>query len=648
MVQVNKKNKILIANRGEIACRILRTLQKMQIPSLAVYSEADAKARFVLEADEAYSIGPAPALQSYLNQEAILAIAEHHQVWGIHPGYGFLSENADFAQKCKDKGIVFIGPTPEVLNTIGAKDRAKFLAQSLDIPIVPWVILPEKFEDVQKSCTQLGYPLLLKATHGGGGKGMRRVFDAENLQTLWLEAKQEALSCFGNETLLAEKYLPETRHIEVQIFGDTQGNIVHLFERDCSLQRRHQKILEQAPALGLSEKTRGSLYQAACTLAKAVQYTHAGTVEFLVTPEGDYYFMEVNPRLQVEHPVTEMICNVDLVEWQILVSQGKSLPLTQPEIHTTGHAIEVRICAEDPLTDFKAQTGKVIITQEPSISPNLRLETGLNTQDIISPYYDSMLSKIITHAPTFTEAKTNLQQALLAYRPVGLTTNLRWLRALLAYEKFNTELHLTTSLQAWMPDLEKTLAPIPRDIVHAAGLLLCITHWNHPFSGFGLYQPRTWHPNFTLEGTPYHCTIVQNGTLFEIEGQNYSLQQNSAEHWHIQNHAIIWQKDPTGWFMTCGTDLYHLELPIHDHKTDHDPQLDNLFIAPMPCIIHTVWVKEGDRLQKGDKILSFEAMKMQHTLIAPEAGHIQKIYYPPGTSVSEGTILVDFVGALDA
>lgn len=648
MVQINKKNKILIANRGEIACRILRTLQKMHIPSIAVYSEADTHARFVLEADEAYSIGPASALQSYLNQEAILAIAEQHQVWGIHPGYGFLSENAEFAQKCKERGIQFIGPTPEVLNKIGAKDCAKQLATSLNIPIVPWALLPEKFEDVQKITATLGYPLLLKATHGGGGKGMRRVFSPETLQMLWLEAKQEALSCFGNDSLLVEKYLPETRHIEVQIFGDTQGNIVHLFERDCSLQRRHQKILEQAPALGLSDKTRQALYQAACTLAKAVQYTHAGTVEFLVTPDDDYYFMEVNPRLQVEHPVTEMICNVDLVEWQILVSRGHALPLTQSQITATGHAIEVRICAEDPAADFKAQTGKVTIAQEPTIGPHVRLETGLNTQDTISPYYDSMLSKIITHAPTFTEAKTNLQQALLDYRPIGLTTNLRWLRALLAYEKFESACHLTTSLQAWMPDLEKALDPLSTAILHAAGLLLCLTHWNHPFSGFGLYQARTWHPQFTLEDHRYQFTIIQKGEHFTIDNQSYSIQQNAPEHWHIQNQAFRWQQAPSGWFMTCGTDLYHIQLPIHDPKTEHDPQIDNLFIAPMPCIIHTVWAKEGDTLQKGDKILSFEAMKMQHTLVAPEPGHIQKIHYPPGTSVSEGTILVDFVGATDA
>ena len=411
---------VLIANRGEIACRVIRTLKRLGIRAIAVYSDADQGALHVAQADQAIRIGPAPASESYLRADAILDAARRAGAQAIHPGYGFLAENAGFARACRDAGLIFVGPSPEAIETMGAKDRAKAVAAAAEVPLVPGHHGGAQDDaSLLEAAHELGFPVLLKAVAGGGGKGMRVVARPDEFAAALEGARREAQAAFGDERMLLERYLDAPRHIEVQVFGDRHGQVVHLFERDCSVQRRHQKVLEEAPAPGISAQQRAALGATAVRLARAIDYTGAGTIEFLMDQSGAFYFMEMNTRLQVEHPVTEMITGLDLVEWQLRVAAGERLPLSQKEIALAGHAIEGRLYAEDPEHGFLPSTGTLAHARLPASGPSVRVETGVRAGDRISPFYDPMLAKIVVWGPDRAAALRRLREALFDDRGRG-------------------------------------------------------------------------------------------------------------------------------------------------------------------------------------------------------------------------------------
>ncbi|HEY6820770.1 MAG TPA: acetyl-CoA carboxylase biotin carboxylase subunit, partial [Burkholderiales bacterium] len=431
-------SRILIANRGEIACRVIRTARRMGIATVAVYSDVDARAQHVALADEAVRVGPAPASESYLNIEAIVTAARRCRAQAIHPGYGFLSENEDFAAACAAAGVVFIGPSAEAIAAMGDKGAAKALMEKAGLPLVPGYH-GESQDDalLAKEAKRIGYPVLIKPSAGGGGKGMHIVVDEKAFLPALQAARREAASAFGDERMLLERYLRRPRHIEVQVFGDSHGNVVHLFERDCSVQRRHQKVIEEAPAPGMTPERRAKLCQTAVRAAQAIRYSGAGTVEFIAEPSGDFYFMEMNTRLQVEHPVTEMITGIDLVEWQLRVAAGERLPLSQDELAFSGHAIEARIYAEDPARDFLPATGTLFHVAFPEQGPDVRVDAGVAEGGEISAWYDPMIAKLIARGRDRVEALGRLRQALGEVRIAGATTNVAFLQRLAACRAFS-------------------------------------------------------------------------------------------------------------------------------------------------------------------------------------------------------------------
>ena len=430
-------NKILIANRGEIACRVLRTARRLGVASVAVYSSVDSQAMHVQLADEAIAIGPAPARESYLNVEKLIAAARRAGVEAIHPGYGFLSENADFAAACADAGLVFIGPSVAAIRAMGSKSAAKTLMVAAGIPVVPGYHGEDPSDErLTAEAALIGYPVLLKAVAGGGGKGMRVVEAAGDMPACLAAARRESRAAFGDDRMLVEKYLRQPRHLEVQVFGDTHGGLVHLFERDCSIQRRHQKVIEEAPAPGFSAEQRAALGAQAVAAARAVDYSGAGTVEFIAGPDGRCFFMEMNTRLQVEHPVTEFITGLDLVEWQLRVAAGEPLPLTQEQISLSGHAIEVRLCAEDPARDFLPAAGLLSGLELPKSAPGIRVDAGVQAGDSVTIHYDSLLAKLIVHGPDRPAAVRRLQAALRDVQVAGVRTNRDFLAALVAHPVF--------------------------------------------------------------------------------------------------------------------------------------------------------------------------------------------------------------------
>ncbi len=430
-------SKILIANRGEIACRVLRTARRLGVASVAVYSSVDAQALHVQLADEAIAIGPAQARESYLNCEAVIAAARRAGAEAIHPGYGFLSENADFAAACADAGLVFIGPSVAAIRAMGSKSAAKTLMAAAGIPVVPGYHGEDQSDErLTAEAALIGYPVLLKAVAGGGGKGMRVVESAGDMPACLAAARRESRAAFGDDRMLVEKYLRQPRHLEVQVFGDMHGGLVHLFERDCSIQRRHQKVVEEAPAPGFSAEQRAALGALGVAAARAVHYSGAGTVEFIAGPDGQCFFMEMNTRLQVEHPVTEFITGLDLVEWQLRVAAGEPLPLTQEQISLSGHAIEVRLCAEDPARDFLPAAGVLQLLKFPAEVPGIRVDTGVQAGDSVTIHYDSLLAKLIVHGADRPAALRRLQAALRDTQVAGVRTNLDFLAALVSHPVF--------------------------------------------------------------------------------------------------------------------------------------------------------------------------------------------------------------------
>lgn len=624
---------ILIANRGEIACRILRTTQRLGIRSVVVYSEADTKSLAVELADEAYVLGPSPASESYLNSEAILTVAKKAKVEAIHPGYGFLSENEAFAKACLEAGFIFIGPSLDSLKRMGSKSEAKAIAQKLDIPIIPRIQGNE--------VDHLGYPLMIKALMGGGGKGMRRVDSKEEFQKALEACEREALSSFGNKSVMLEKYIDAPRHIEVQLFGDTHGNLVHLFERECSLQRRHQKIIEEAPS-SLSSLLKNKLYEAALKIGREIHYVNAGTIEFLVDKNNHFYFMEMNTRLQVEHPVTEAITGLDLVEWQILVASREKLPLTQDKIKQHGNAIELRLYAEDPGQDFKPVTGPVWIKDSPE---NVRIDTGLHLLDSITPYYDPLLAKLTVWEENRPQAIEKARAALKQWKILGLKTNVSFLKRILEDSDF-LENHLDIELIDRKLDLLTTSHPTPEYVYLAASLIKALGESENPHSPWNVghkwrlqgYAPFHFQWSSGSEIQSVRLTYSPEGWIYNAQGPlQVSLEDNVL--CFLNEQIPFWEMDGKLSLSYLGetyTLTPYLPFLLASHKSNRKANLT----APMTGKIALILISEGEEVKEGQSLIILEAMKMEHMISAPRKGKVKHIFYHVGDIVEEGSDLI--------
>ncbi|HYD87845.1 MAG TPA: acetyl/propionyl/methylcrotonyl-CoA carboxylase subunit alpha [Vitreimonas sp.] len=614
---------VLIANRGEIARRVIRTCRRLGVRTVAVYSDADAKALHVREADEAVHIGASPAKESYLRGEKIIAAAKQAGAEAIHPGYGFLSENAAFAEAVIDAGLIWIGPNPDSIRAMGLKDAAKKLMAEAGVPTTPGYLGEDQSEErLAKEADAIGYPVLIKAVAGGGGKGMRKVERRAEFKAALASAKREAAAAFGDDRVLLEMYVQRPRHIEVQVFGDTHGNVVHLFERDCSLQRRHQKVIEEAPAPGMSAEARKAVTDAAVLAAKAVNYVGAGTIEFIADASeglrGDrIWFMEMNTRLQVEHPVTEEITGQDLVEWQLRVASGEKLPLKQEELKINGHAIEARLYAENPETGFLPSIGKLARLNLPSTA---RIESAVEEGSEISPNYDPMIAKIIVHAPTRAEAIAKLRGACESIQIWPVHSNAGFLARCLSDDDFAIG-QVDTNLIATRGD-KLSARPSPRsDILGRAA-------WQFTEFDRAVSDSSPWRalPGFRLNAAPNFFVRMR-----DFQGALVSARPiHSIKPDHLRDgRAIIFDRG----------EAYEFTLDTGEAEGGELAAGDGAIVSPMPGKIVSVAAKAGAKLKKGDPILVLEAMKMEHTLTAPFDGTVAALQAKTGDQVGEGAVL---------
>ena len=662
-------NKILIANRGEIACRVIKTARRMGIRTVAVYSEADANARHVRLADEAVLLGPAAARESYLVADKILAAAQRTGAQAIHPGYGFLSENADFADACAAAGVVFIGPPASAIRAMGSKSAAKALMEKAAVPLTPGYHGEQQEPGFLKAqADAIGYPVLIKAAAGGGGKGMRLVEKGEDFIAALASCQREASSSFGNDQVLVEKYITRPRHVEIQVFGDSQGNCVYLFERDCSVQRRHQKVLEEAPAPGMTQERRRQMGEAAVAAAKAVGYVGAGTVEFIANQDGSFYFMEMNTRLQVEHPVTEMISGQDLVEWQLRVAAGEALPLKQEQLEIRGHALEARIYAEDASKGFLPSTGRLLRLAPPAESLNVRVDTGVEEGDEITPHYDPMIAKLIVWDEDREGALARMRQALADYRVVGVTTNIDFLSRLVACPAF-AGADLDTGLIERQKDfLFPSEAEPPRDVflVAAAAELLReqeeaaaqAGRSGDPWSPWN--QRDGWRMNLAARRTlTFRAgeSQVDVGVAYAGDGWQLSLRNDTVlvrgqslarDRLAVELDdrrlmaSVVAVGDKRHVFVGGGTHVIERHDPLH--LVEAGGAQGGGLTAPMPGKVVALLAQPGP-VEKGAPLLILEAMKMEHTITAPRNGTLQAFRYGVGDQVSDGAELVDFQAA---
>ncbi|WP_306189931.1 acetyl/propionyl/methylcrotonyl-CoA carboxylase subunit alpha [Streptomyces sp. MK5] len=639
---------VLVANRGEIAVRVIRTLRALGVRSVAVFSDADADARHVREADTAVRIGPAPAAESYLSAERLLQAAARTGAQAVHPGYGFLAENAGFARACEEAGLVFIGPPADAISLMGDKIRAKETVEAAGVPVVPGSS-GSGLTDAQlaEAARGIGMPVLLKPSAGGGGKGMRLVRDADRLTEEIAAARREARASFGDDTLLVERWIDRPRHIEIQVLADGHGNVVHLGERECSLQRRHQKIIEEAPSVLLDEETRAAMGEAAVQAARSCGYRGAGTVEFIVPggtapvggtppepPVSSFYFMEMNTRLQVEHPVTELVTGLDLVEWQLRVAAGERLPYAQGDITLTGHAIEARLCAEDPSRGFLPSGGTVLRLREPQ-GDGVRTDSGLSEGTEVGSLYDPMLSKVIAYGPDRATALRKLRAALAETVTLGVQTNAGFLRRLLAHPAVVAGELDTGLVERVVDQLVRT--DVPEEVFEAAAAVRLDAlrpkgaGWTDPFSvpsGWrlgGEPKPVAFHLRVTdpVEYAPRGAhTVTEDTVSVTLDGVR-----------HTFHRAADWLgRDGDAW-----------------HVRDHDPVAASLIraahsgadslTAPMPGTVTVVKVAVGDEVAAGQSLLVVEAMKMEHVISAPHAGTVTELDVAPGTTVAMDQVL---------
>jgi 3-methylcrotonyl-CoA carboxylase alpha subunit len=622
---------LLIANRGEIACRIIRTARKMGVRTVAVYSDADAKALHVRMADEAVHIGPSPARESYLVGEKIIAAAKASKAQAIHPGYGFLSENADFAEAVIKAGLIWVGPKPDSIRAMGLKDAAKKLMADAGVPVTPGYLGEDQSpKRLQKEADAIGYPVLIKAVAGGGGKGMRRVDKAADFQDALESCKREAASSFGGDRVLIEKYILSPRHIEVQVFGDSHGNVVHLFERDCSLQRRHQKVIEEAPAPGMDEATREAVCGAAVRAAKAVNYEGAGTIEFIADASKGLkadriWFMEMNTRLQVEHPVTEEITGQDLVEWQLRVASGEKLPKKQDELSINGWAIEARLYAEDPAKGFLPSVGRLQHLQLPT---DLRVESGVCEGDDVSPFYDPMIAKLVAKGANRNAAIAKLVAACRDTECWPVRTNALFLARSLSSPSF-VEMTMTTGTIS--AEIETLSAPleITMEMMQAAGVkeLYYVVHDNVDFrTGDGL---RGFRANSKRNDD---LRLLVNGEPVEIP---YPLDNEEEVHWS-RGKNFIDRSDVTVWFKDGS---YFTSAPWRFDGMAAHAAADGAILAPMPGKVTSVEVSQGEKVAKGQRLMTLEAMKMEHGLVAPFDGVVVELNARAGGQVQVDALL---------
>jgi 3-methylcrotonyl-CoA carboxylase alpha subunit len=662
-------NKILIANRGEIACRVIKTARRMGIRTVAVYSEADANARHVRLADEAVLLGPAAARESYLVADKIVEACQRTGAQAVHPGYGFLSENADFADALAAAGIAFIGPPASAIRAMGSKSEAKKLMGAANVPLTPGYHGDDQDPALlHKEADTIGYPVLIKAAAGGGGKGMRLVEQSVDFPDALASCKREAISSFGNDHVLIEKYITRPRHIEIQVFADSLGHCVYLFERDCSVQRRHQKVLEEAPAPGMTLERRRQMGEAAVAAAKAVGYVGAGTVEFIANQDGSFYFMEMNTRLQVEHPVTEMITGQDLVEWQLRVAAGQPLPMRQEQLAIRGHALEARIYAEDANKGFLPATGTLVRLAPPAETLNVRVDTGVEQGDEITPWYDPMIAKLIVWDETRDAALARMRKALADYQVAGLTTNIDFLSRLVACPAF-AGADLDTGLIERQKDfLFPAAQAVPRDalLVATAGELLWEQHaarqaaqasgdpWSpwHARDGWRMnlssartisfrdgemlvdasvrYRHQHW--EISIAGT----TTVARGK--KLDGDRFAVELDDRR----LIASVVAVDDKRSVFFQGSTYSLLRDDPLH--RVDAGDSHGGGLTAPMPGKVVALLAQPGQKVEKGTPLLILEAMKMEHTITAPAAGIVKAFCYAAGEQVGDGAALVEFEG----
>ena len=653
-------NKILIANRGEIACRVAATARRMGIRTVAVYSDADANAKHVALCDESVHIGAAPAKESYLLAERIIDAAKRTGAQAIHPGYGFLSENEEFAAACASAGLVFIGPPASAIRAMGSKSAAKSLMETADVPLVPGYHGAEQDSAyLHAQADMIGYPVLLKASAGGGGKGMRIVERSEDFDAALASCKREAISSFGDDRVLVEKYLVRPRHIEIQVFADTHGNCVYLFERDCSVQRRHQKVLEEAPAPGMTDARRRAMGEAAVNAALAVGYVGAGTVEFIANQDGSFYFMEMNTRLQVEHPVTEMITGTDLVEWQLRVAAGERLPLLQDELRISGHAIEARIYAENPEKRFLPSIGALQHLQMPDAvqfaNGDVRIDAGVREGDAISPYYDPMIAKLIVHGQDRAQALARMSQALAAFEVVGPATNVAFLGRLMASQPFSTADLDTGLIERHHAALFPAVGEPPLAVLAlaVARLALPAPVSSDPWAssvGWRLSGAYVRKLRFACDGAGVDVDLVYRRDGWQLLREGAHALMTNVQSDARQITLALDGARVQGNVVRSGDSFHvfhsgrHWVLDWSDpiaHAGEQESEGGRL-TAPMPGKIVQLLVASGAAVEKGTPLLIMEAMKMEHTISAPAKGRVAELLYAVGDQVAEGAQLLSF------
>jgi 3-methylcrotonyl-CoA carboxylase alpha subunit len=679
--------RILIANRGEIACRIAATAARLGIETVAVYSDADARAAHVAACDRALRLGPAPARESYLRGEAIIAAALESGAQAIHPGYGFLSENAAFARAVREAGLVLIGPPPEAIEAMGSKSAAKALMERAGVPLVPgYHGQRQEAEYLRGQADSIGYPVIIKASAGGGGKGMRIVERSADFDAALASCRREALSAFGSDEVLVERYLRRPRHIEVQVFADRHGNTLHLFERDCSVQRRHQKVVEEAPAPGLSDTRRAEMGAAAVAAARAVGYEGAGTVEFIAEQDGRFYFMEMNTRLQVEHPVTEMITGLDLVEWQLRVAAGEALPLSQTHIPRRGHAIEVRLYAENPERGFLPSTGTLralhlppavgfSVGAQPAGEPAaVRIDSGVRSGDEITPHYDPMIAKLITWGNDRDQARARMVQALAQVRIAGLSTNAAFLYRLMQAPAF-----ATADLDTGLIERERAvLLPEPKGLTlsdwaiaaaawleHEALSALRTGRSRDPWSATDAWrmhgQGARW---LRLAADGERCDLriepARSGAGFTVQGNGDLVCVGSPKLDVARGEltALIGSTAVCVGAVIDGDDIVVSDrgqvrrasvVPFGENPDAAASESGGL-AAPMPGKVVAMMVEVGTVVERGQALAVLEAMKMEHVMTSPQAGRVSAIFHPAGSQVQEGSALlaIEPIGAAGA